>query len=253
MLHVIIFVLLIQIVYGQQCAEINIIGDKNYYPLALFSNSSYDIFNKTLIPIGNACHYSDSVFPQNFIAIADRGDCDFVTKAQNALRMNASALIVVNYDAKVFPMYGDINVPIVAFMVDNMSGQKLKDNKNSNINIILNNCFNAVNPHLMGLILPSFIALVIMVIVLIVKTYDRENRTGYVRLINFHTDIDEFCEQLEQNNNIPDTICIICLDTVVHSDLEQTCYLKCKHSYHRECISTWFRTKTECPICKFKY
>jgi hypothetical protein len=255
MLSILFFVLLIQTSYGDQCVNIDLLDNDNHYPLALFSNVSYNVYNRTLIPIGNACHLLSGYFPPNFIAIAERGDCDFVTKAQFALQMNASTLIVVNYGSEIFPMSGNNDVPIIAFMVDEISGQKLMNDRYANANIVLGNCLESY-PHLyMGLLIPALIALMVIMIVFVVKSYRHRVRHDiYIRIPNVrHIEIEECCEQLNHGNAVPNVACVICLDEVIHTDLDRARYLKCHHSYHKECIETWFRTKTECPMCKRKY
>jgi len=44
-----------------------------------------------------------------------------------------------------------------------------------------------------------------------------------------------------------DEECVICLDTI---DVKQSVtLLKCGHSYHSQCIYSWFLKKRVCPLC----
>ena len=46
----------------------------------------------------------------------------------------------------------------------------------------------------------------------------------------------------------PDGECVICLDSY-NNDME-CCSIKCKHTFHKECINTWFNEKQSCPLCR---
>ena len=43
-------------------------------------------------------------------------------------------------------------------------------------------------------------------------------------------------------------ICVICLNKVTRFDR----WLKCKHLFHQKCITTWFETSIECPVCRME-
>ena len=59
----------------------------------------------------------------------------------------------------------------------------------------------------------------------------------------------------EFNNNIignymhesSNTICPICLKT--HNNWQ----LPCGHSFHKDCICKWFKSKTNCPLCRTEF
>jgi len=40
--------------------------------------------------------------------------------------------------------------------------------------------------------------------------------------------------------------CPICFE-----EIGEGVQLKCEHMYHRGCISTWFNSKTTCPMCRY--
>ena len=48
-------------------------------------------------------------------------------------------------------------------------------------------------------------------------------------------------------NNTQEISCRICLDNVIHNKATLTV---CRHVFHEECITCWFQTKNNCPLCK---
>ena len=44
--------------------------------------------------------------------------------------------------------------------------------------------------------------------------------------------------------------CSICLENVKSTNTFNTKRLTCGHSYHVDCILTWFVTSDECPVCR---
>ena len=47
-----------------------------------------------------------------------------------------------------------------------------------------------------------------------------------------------------------DTQCIICFKEINNNDSMRI--LSCRHTYHKECIDTWFKRKNCCPVCNLK-
>lgn len=45
-----------------------------------------------------------------------------------------------------------------------------------------------------------------------------------------------------------ETTCTICLEALKRTDKK----LKCKHTFHSKCITTWFETSIECPTCRME-
>jgi hypothetical protein len=43
---------------------------------------------------------------------------------------------------------------------------------------------------------------------------------------------------------------MICLEAVKPGDSMRT--VPCLHSFHKDCIDPWLRTKSTCPICNFR-
>lgn len=48
--------------------------------------------------------------------------------------------------------------------------------------------------------------------------------------------------------NIHDNSCSICLE---NNNLENSISLPCKHNFHKDCITKWFKKSIYCPYCKF--
>ena len=44
--------------------------------------------------------------------------------------------------------------------------------------------------------------------------------------------------------------CTICLENYVNGD--NTIALPCIHIFHADCIKTWLKNKTTCPMCKYE-
>lgn len=52
-------------------------------------------------------------------------------------------------------------------------------------------------------------------------------------------------------NNDDNIFCPICQSNVkINTEIIRE--LKCKHTFHLECIDRWFISKSECPLCKKK-
>jgi hypothetical protein len=53
-----------------------------------------------------------------------------------------------------------------------------------------------------------------------------------------------------EKNKDEDKVCVICQDNIDLNDIVRT--IKCKHSFHINCIDQWFTENKKCPICKFE-
>ena len=53
------------------------------------------------------------------------------------------------------------------------------------------------------------------------------------------------CEKEEAGNK-----CVICLNNFNIGDNIST--LKCKHTFHYDCLFDWIKLKPECPLCRTK-
>ena len=58
---------------------------------------------------------------------------------------------------------------------------------------------------------------------------------------------DLCCRHLKQT-------CMICMDStpITSTNTIKTKRLTCGHSFHTECISEWFITSEDCPVCRSK-
>lgn len=54
-----------------------------------------------------------------------------------------------------------------------------------------------------------------------------------------------FCKEHLHISPVSTDTCNICLD-----QLDENVYMKCGHSFHKECISKWLVTKKTCPCCR---
>ena len=114
--------------------------------------------------------------------------------------------------------------------IKNLGGRLRSTNRNNNINIINNN--NIIRNN-------------------------RRNINNVTRINNGNVgqdDIKKICNQLPEykiidikkiSKEFPD--CIICLDKFRQNDT--LVYLPCFHPFHKECIFTWLKRNTNCPIC----
>lgn len=59
-------------------------------------------------------------------------------------------------------------------------------------------------------------------------------------------DGSKIIEQMGERNDKPE--CAICLSEPAAG--EKFSVLFCKHWFHRECVSSWFQTRMNCPLCK---
>uniref|UniRef100_V5ERT0 RING-type domain-containing protein n=2 Tax=Kalmanozyma brasiliensis (strain GHG001) TaxID=1365824 RepID=V5ERT0_KALBG len=56
-------------------------------------------------------------------------------------------------------------------------------------------------------------------------------------------------QKVEPPSNARDTMCPICREDYLDSDLLMSID-KCCHAFHADCIKTWFQTAKTCPLCR---
>ena len=56
----------------------------------------------------------------------------------------------------------------------------------------------------------------------------------------------QLLEACEHDVNIEDGICAVCQDTLTSG----TRLRNCLHSFHRNCITSWFGMSVRCPVCR---
>jgi len=62
---------------------------------------------------------------------------------------------------------------------------------------------------------------------------------------------EEAEEECFAPQEIPD--CSICLEKMdINSTTEKVTELKCKHSFHKQCVKDWFQVINNCPLCRDK-
>lgn len=59
-------------------------------------------------------------------------------------------------------------------------------------------------------------------------------------------DITSRGSQRSSNGN---PVCTICLEEVIESDNNKK-VLHCNHTFHKNCIDRWLRTRSQCPVCR---
>jgi hypothetical protein len=241
---------------ANNCGKISILNES--YPLGSFDSASYNVIDQQLIYVGHGCKLTNESVPPNFIAVADRGNCEFTTKAECAIRSGASALIVINYDNNVAAMPGIFDIPLVTLMVDHKSGVFLKEHDHNICSIVLMNCDETGKTYYLLSCLVSIMVIIGFVIMIYLsvrrcRTYHQE----YILTRTTDIDIDKCCNVPTISTPLPqDRTCAICIYDVSSDDINNNSnmgFLLCGHLYHKDCIEQWFRTKGECPICKRKY
>jgi len=78
---------------------------------------------------------------------------------------------------------------------------------------------------------------------------------GLDSFLNQRVQVHPTPEQIENASNVYtatqnlDDICAICQDTLETNQRVRR-LLHCNHSFHLDCIDTWFRTNVHCPTCR---
>ena len=56
---------------------------------------------------------------------------------------------------------------------------------------------------------------------------------------------------VQENSQIPsETVCAICQDHETATPTNTWRILNCQHSFHKNCIDTWFEQNVHCPVCR---
>ena len=81
----------------------------------------------------------------------------------------------------------------------------------------------------------------------------QENHFTYENLVNLN-DVPtgliskNILENTIVKNNKNQVFCVVCQETIKYYDIIRE--LQCTHSFHINCIDTWFIEKNKCPTCK---
>ena len=87
---------------------------------------------------------------------------------------------------------------------------------------------------------------VLMQILFEMQIQNNNNNNTIFKKLRDNSDIEVFNKQETFN-----TTCGICIEKMKNKDIVRT--LKCKHSFHINCIDQWFEKKCCCPYCNTEY
>lgn len=74
------------------------------------------------------------------------------------------------------------------------------------------------------------------------ETFQKENQK---QIKNQKITLNE--KQIETNRKTNDKICTICLDEL---NIDKCQALPCAHCFHENCVASWLKKHSTCPICK---
>ena len=66
---------------------------------------------------------------------------------------------------------------------------------------------------------------------------------------NSDTDLRGNASRGSQRSSNGNPLCPICLEEVIDSDNNKK-VLHCNHTFHKNCIDRWLRTRSQCPVCR---
>ena len=66
---------------------------------------------------------------------------------------------------------------------------------------------------------------------------------------NSDTDLRGNVSRGSQRSSNGNPLCPICLEEVIDSDNNKK-VLHCNHTFHKNCIDRWLRTRSQCPVCR---
>ena len=218
----------------------------NNLPYAQFC-SVYPIHNKTLKYVGTCCDHcsvggtgtGNVSVSENWIALIDRGTCEFLDKVQNAYRIGALGVIIINYYNYSIVMDGEAYHTIPTISVPNNTGQLLRDS-----------VYISILPkyHVGGV---AQIVVIILVVLFLVIGYG----LCYYRIRDRRITIVTSEERPLLYNAAPiemDSACTICLDSDNDNVDNWVTVQTCNHGYHEKCLQNWLHNDQSCPLCRSK-
>lgn len=209
--------------------------------------------------------YTDVKLKVPWVALVERGVCDFSEKIQEAYYANASGIIVYDTRNKVVLMGVKGADQIVSVIIPRDLGREIAVRINEGqqvfVNVIPGQHYNNGYPlrNKTSIIFVSLSFLILMIISLtwlivyyvqrfrLVQTPDMlKQRRNQARKI-----INELPKKLLKEGDkelVNDDICPICIESYKVSDVLRI--LPCDHILHRKCVDPWLRMKETCPMCK---
>ncbi|THD27038.1 E3 ubiquitin-protein ligase RNF13 [Fasciola hepatica] len=211
-------------------------------------------------PSSNVMPLSDSTSSNKlselpYIALIERGGCDFDLKVLNAQNANFSGVIVYNtVPNEIFPMGGRSykdSISIPAVMVSKMAGDKLKtfaiaDRQNTFVVSMVSFYSLPLKYVLLSLLVLVGVSLIILIVCFAAHLCNMWRRMRRGRLSRRH--LRRLQTKRFEKARDPYETCPICLED--YKDREKIRLLPCHHAFHTRCIDPWLlRNRRRCPVC----
>ncbi|KAA3680846.1 E3 ubiquitin-protein ligase RNF13 [Paragonimus westermani] len=206
-----------------------------------------------------------------FIAIIERGDCNFDLKVWNVQQAGFSGAIVYDtVDEKIFPMGGrdctcnflsltsslafilDVEkIEIPAVMVDRISGYRLKtysltESKRRYLGSMVSFYNLPLKYVLLSLLVLVGASLLVLIGCFAAHLCNLWRRAHRGRLSQRH--LRQLVTKRFVRDQDPFETCPICLED--YKERDKLRLLPCHHAFHTECIDPWLlRNRRRCPVC----
>lgn len=133
-----LFMALFATTTAANCGSISPLGDEIFL-LATFSSRD-SLYERQLVYVSDACNEVNVTNTSGYVALVQRGECEFVEKGRNVLATNASAMIVINEENYWDVMTGYLEGDLLSFMVGHNDGDTLLNNTGSFVNVTVTDC-----------------------------------------------------------------------------------------------------------------
>ncbi|ESN91096.1 hypothetical protein HELRODRAFT_194547 [Helobdella robusta] len=246
--------------------------NSNYHPIQdwIFGRA-YKV--QTINNSSDGCSRITNVIHESWVAVIQRGDCNFSTKIYYALvENNASAVIIYDNEpnSDYVVMQSDIQ-NVLAISIKKVDGESLLNfiDKYEKVTILLqviklnnvNNMFSGNKTSTIFLFI-SFIVLAIVSMLWLIFYYvqrfrmhshinaDRARRIRK-KMFKIGKSVVSKMEQKTLKLGDPELSgesCAICVEEFVVADVVRI--LPCKHLFHKKCVDEWLSQHRRCPICQ---
>jgi E3 ubiquitin-protein ligase RNF13 len=188
----------------------------------------------------------------SWIALIERGDCDFDVKVYNAMHAKYVAVIVYNRKGDDLVRMGGgalakfVKIPSV--LIGHADGEDLAEfNQRSDFWVVID---DSSAPAYMYMVVPLLVVVclfaVISIVLMGVRCFlNRRRKRKQMLPKNYLKKIP--VKKFKKGDDYD--VCAICLDE--YEEGEKLRILPCSHAYHQKCIDPWLtENKKTCPICK---